>query len=196
MENQKPKYCFLCLIVSAPMPAQQLYESQMRRRWKFSHRVVDHLSPEIKAMVRRLLEPTVKKRLRIDDVIEHQWFAMDTAVLNDMELADKVADTASQIVTGGSIIGAEQTTAMPNQSIVHKPAGSGKRDEMPSGATNHQTTVATTPATSPLEPAKSATGEMKQTIAEIVVEPSGARGSFLKPLIAKFNRSNTPKKVN
>lgn len=56
---------------------QKLYDLQMRRRWNFSYRVVSSLSPEIKGLIRRLLEPNVKKRLRIDDVIAHQWFAMD-----------------------------------------------------------------------------------------------------------------------
>lgn len=50
----------------------------MRKRWKFGYRIVDKLSNEVKTMVNKLLEPDVKRRLRIDDVVSHPWFAMDS----------------------------------------------------------------------------------------------------------------------
>lgn len=50
----------------------------MRKRWKFGYRVIDKLSNEVKSMVNKLLEPDVRRRLRIDDVVNHPWFQMDS----------------------------------------------------------------------------------------------------------------------
>ncbi|RWS07433.1 testis-specific serine/threonine-protein kinase 3-like protein [Dinothrombium tinctorium] len=47
---------------------------QLGRKWSFSSKVVDKLSPEVKDMISQLLEPDLTKRPTMTKVLNHQWF--------------------------------------------------------------------------------------------------------------------------
>uniref|UniRef100_A0A182MCU2 Protein kinase domain-containing protein n=1 Tax=Anopheles culicifacies TaxID=139723 RepID=A0A182MCU2_9DIPT len=52
---------------------RQVYEQQMARAWKFRTRVNDALSPEVKTLVRSLLEPNPLIRWTIEEVLKQEY---------------------------------------------------------------------------------------------------------------------------
>lgn len=54
-----------------------LYQSQVKRKYKFRERICGMVSVEVKKLVRILLEPIPRKRPSINEVLEDEWFKMD-----------------------------------------------------------------------------------------------------------------------
>ncbi|CAG0886441.1 unnamed protein product [Cyprideis torosa] len=52
---------------------KKMLRAQEKREWDFRSRVKPNLSEEIKDIVSRLLEPIVQKRIKIDEVMDHDW---------------------------------------------------------------------------------------------------------------------------
>lgn len=50
----------------------------MKKKWKFRRRIVNRISPDVKEIIRKLLEPDVEKRISIDEVLNSSWIAMDS----------------------------------------------------------------------------------------------------------------------
>lgn len=63
---------------------QTLYNNQLKRKWKFSYRIVDRISSHVKTMVKRLMEPDPKKRLTIDEVVYGEWIRMDSRLRSEL----------------------------------------------------------------------------------------------------------------
>jgi len=49
-------------------------EAQMAKRWSFREQYAGKLSPTLKDLVSKLLEPKPKDRPTIDQVLQHEWF--------------------------------------------------------------------------------------------------------------------------
>ncbi|XP_053674640.1 testis-specific serine/threonine-protein kinase 3-like [Anopheles nili] len=56
---------------------RQVYDQQMARAWKFRSRVNDILSPDVKTLVRSLLEPNPLIRWTIEEVLVCDWLIQD-----------------------------------------------------------------------------------------------------------------------
>lgn len=50
----------------------------MKKKWRFRRRVVDRVSPEVKELLKKLLEPNPKKRISVDNVLSSSWILMDS----------------------------------------------------------------------------------------------------------------------
>lgn len=50
---------------------------QKSKTWKFRSKYEKSLSPQVKQLVKGLLEPDVKKRLTAEQVLNSEWIAMD-----------------------------------------------------------------------------------------------------------------------
>lgn len=57
--------------------AKALYNNQIKRKWRFRSKVVDKLSRECKALVKKMLEPDVVSRIQVEDVIHSTWIHVD-----------------------------------------------------------------------------------------------------------------------
>ncbi|XP_058065634.1 testis-specific serine/threonine-protein kinase 3-like [Anopheles bellator] len=68
---------------------RKVYQEQMARAWKFRSRVRNTLSPEVKSLVRNLLEPNALVRWTIDEVLVCDWLVQDPRLrsLNAAEFA-------------------------------------------------------------------------------------------------------------
>lgn len=55
-----------------------MYESQIKGDWKFKSQIKNQLSSKLLNLVPQLLEPDVQKRLTIEQVLQSEWFAMDS----------------------------------------------------------------------------------------------------------------------
>lgn len=62
---------------------KQLYQAQINRNWKFRSRYVDSLSENCKRLVTLMLEPNYRARLKIDQIINGEWIAMDSRLLGN-----------------------------------------------------------------------------------------------------------------
>ncbi|KAK2582297.1 hypothetical protein KPH14_004638 [Odynerus spinipes] len=76
----------LYIILNKAMPFDEtnikiLYEQQIGRRWKFRRKVDETLSESAKKTVTNLLEPDVKKRWQVDQILYCDWIAMDPRLL-------------------------------------------------------------------------------------------------------------------
>ncbi|XP_026747364.1 testis-specific serine/threonine-protein kinase 1-like isoform X1 [Trichoplusia ni] len=60
---------------------KQLYQAQINRNWKFRSRYVDALSDNCKRLVTLMLEPNFQNRIKIDHIINSEWIAMDSRLL-------------------------------------------------------------------------------------------------------------------
>ncbi|XP_044729417.1 testis-specific serine/threonine-protein kinase 3-like [Chrysoperla carnea] len=56
---------------------KRLFEQQNNRKWRFRAKVIDILSVEVKKLVTAMLEPDIKRRYRIEQIIACEWLAMD-----------------------------------------------------------------------------------------------------------------------
>lgn len=52
----------------------EMLQSQLDRNWQFKKRVAGKLSPMVKHLVQRMLDPNAKARGNIGAVINHGWF--------------------------------------------------------------------------------------------------------------------------
>ncbi|XP_053659767.1 testis-specific serine/threonine-protein kinase 3-like [Anopheles marshallii] len=70
---------YMLLNKSVPFKGKtrQVYEQQLTRAWKFRSRVNDALSPEVKTLVRSLLEPNPMIRWTIEKVLVCDWLIQD-----------------------------------------------------------------------------------------------------------------------
>ncbi|XP_050097505.1 testis-specific serine/threonine-protein kinase 3-like [Anopheles aquasalis] len=68
---------------------RQVYQQQMARDWKFRSRVSNTLSPEVKSLIRNLLEPNPLVRWTIEEVLVCDWLVQDRRLrsLNAAEFA-------------------------------------------------------------------------------------------------------------
>ncbi|XP_032673418.1 testis-specific serine/threonine-protein kinase 1-like isoform X2 [Odontomachus brunneus] len=76
----------LYILLNKAMPfdeanIKRLYEQQIARRWKFRSKVMNSLTDHVKKLVSNLLEPEVSKRLRLDQIVQSDWIAMDPRLL-------------------------------------------------------------------------------------------------------------------
>lgn len=76
----------LYIILNKAMPFDEtnikiLYEQQLSRKWKFRRKVDETISDNAKKTVANLLEPDVKKRWQIDQILYGEWIAMDPRLL-------------------------------------------------------------------------------------------------------------------
>lgn len=69
---------------------KRLYEQQTNKRWRFRAKVIDSLSDQVKKLTQQLLEPDITKRLKIDQVLTHEWVAMDPRLL-ELNTAEQTA---------------------------------------------------------------------------------------------------------
>ncbi|XP_063375231.1 uncharacterized protein LOC134662838 [Cydia amplana] len=60
---------------------KQLYQAQVNKNWKFRTRCLNVLSDNCKRVVARMLEPNYQQRVKVDDVINGEWVAMDSRLL-------------------------------------------------------------------------------------------------------------------
>lgn len=60
---------------------KQLYQAQINRNWKFRSRYADSISDRCKRIVTQMLEPNGNHRVKIDQVINSDWIAMDSRLL-------------------------------------------------------------------------------------------------------------------
>ena len=52
---------------------EMMLEQQITKKWDFSDRYKNRLSPELQDLLRRMLEPDAKKRLTMKKVLKHPW---------------------------------------------------------------------------------------------------------------------------
>lgn len=57
------------------------YNHQMEKQWKFRPKIGEILSESLKELVENLLEPNVKKRWTIEQVLDSEWMAMRPTLL-------------------------------------------------------------------------------------------------------------------
>ena len=50
-----------------------MLRQQLDRDWKFKTRIDSQLSPELKSMIRKMLEPDPKKRVTASQLLEDPW---------------------------------------------------------------------------------------------------------------------------
>ncbi|XP_059062010.1 testis-specific serine/threonine-protein kinase 1-like isoform X3 [Achroia grisella] len=60
---------------------KQLYQAQISRNWKFRSRYVDSTSDNCKRLLMQMLEPHHQNRIKIDQIINSEWIAMDSRLL-------------------------------------------------------------------------------------------------------------------
>ncbi|RWS31435.1 testis-specific serine/threonine-protein kinase 3-like isoform X1 [Leptotrombidium deliense] len=86
--------CVLYVMVNNALPFDdsdmpKMVERQQSKKWSFSHRVEKNLSPELKDLITKMLEPNLAKRLTMRTVLSHPW-------LTDTKLTDTKSDTRSE----------------------------------------------------------------------------------------------------
>ncbi|XP_032511826.1 testis-specific serine/threonine-protein kinase 1-like isoform X3 [Danaus plexippus] len=60
---------------------KQLYQAQINKNWRFRTRYIDSLSEKCKRIVTLMLEPNFQRRISIDHIINSEWIAMDSRLL-------------------------------------------------------------------------------------------------------------------
>nr|XP_053600476.1 testis-specific serine/threonine-protein kinase 1-like isoform X1 [Plodia interpunctella] len=60
---------------------KQLYQAQVNKNWKFRSRYIDTISENCKRLVVRMLEPNHLNRIKVDQLINSEWIAMDSRLL-------------------------------------------------------------------------------------------------------------------
>ncbi|CAG0893025.1 unnamed protein product [Darwinula stevensoni] len=73
----------LYVMVNPSMPfddsdAKKLLRNQETRNWAFRSSVRDRLTPAIKDVVTRMLEPDVTSRITLDQILRHEWLSENT----------------------------------------------------------------------------------------------------------------------
>nr|CAD7402200.1 unnamed protein product [Timema cristinae] len=84
---------FVMLNNSIPFPdkrTKRMYKDQTTRNWRFRAKIEPALSEQVKEVVRNMLEPDVKRRWKVEQVLRSRWIAMEPSLLrlnSDEELA-------------------------------------------------------------------------------------------------------------
>ncbi|XP_049888182.1 testis-specific serine/threonine-protein kinase 3-like [Pectinophora gossypiella] len=60
---------------------KQLYQAQINRNWKFRSRYIDTLSENCKHLITLMLEPNYQNRIKVEQIINGEWIAMDSRLL-------------------------------------------------------------------------------------------------------------------
>ncbi|XP_047546044.1 testis-specific serine/threonine-protein kinase 1-like [Vanessa atalanta] len=60
---------------------KQLYQAQINKNWRFRSRFIDTLSDNCKRLVTLMLEPNYRNRIKIDSILNSEWIAMDSRLL-------------------------------------------------------------------------------------------------------------------
>ncbi|XP_031830312.1 testis-specific serine/threonine-protein kinase 3 isoform X2 [Nomia melanderi] len=76
----------LYILLNKAMPfddtdIKRLYIQQRNRKWKFRSKVAPILSEQVKKLVSAILEPDPGKRMKLDQIINSEWIAMDPRLL-------------------------------------------------------------------------------------------------------------------
>ncbi|XP_076300085.1 testis-specific serine/threonine-protein kinase 6 [Lasioglossum baleicum] len=76
----------LYILLNKAMPfddtdIKRLYVQQRNRKWKFRTKVASLLSEQVKKLITNILEPDPLKRLRLDQIINSDWVAMDPRLM-------------------------------------------------------------------------------------------------------------------
>ncbi|KAG4068829.1 hypothetical protein HA402_004977 [Bradysia odoriphaga] len=74
-----------------------LYQSQVKRKYKFRERICGNVTMEVKKMIKHLLEPIPKKRLSINEALEDEWFKMDSRLLKLSDFEKAALDEAKRL---------------------------------------------------------------------------------------------------
>ncbi|CAH0397576.1 unnamed protein product [Chilo suppressalis] len=79
-----------------------LYQAQMSRNWKFRSRYADTISDSCKRLVTAMLDPHQLSRIKVDKIINGEWIAMDSRLLEwsaqETMAYKKARDERSQLV--------------------------------------------------------------------------------------------------
>nr|CAD7613845.1 unnamed protein product [Timema genevievae] len=84
---------FVMLNNSIPFPdkrTKRMYKDQTTRNWRFRAKIEPTLSEQVKELVRNMLEPDVKRRWKVEQVLRSRWIAMEPSLLklnSDEEMA-------------------------------------------------------------------------------------------------------------
>ncbi|XP_045492030.1 testis-specific serine/threonine-protein kinase 1-like isoform X1 [Colias croceus] len=104
---------------------KQLYQAQINRNWRFRSRYNETLSENCKRLVHLMLEPNHRNRIKVNDVINGEWIAMDSRLLEwtpQETMAYKKAREerilSLQKVEVTEPIKSEKDPCLPDQSIV------------------------------------------------------------------------------
>ncbi|XP_062527943.1 testis-specific serine/threonine-protein kinase 1-like [Bombyx mori] len=60
---------------------KQLHQAQINKNWKFRSRYIDTISDNCKRLIGLMLEPNHQNRLKIYDIVNSEWIAMDSRLL-------------------------------------------------------------------------------------------------------------------
>ncbi|XP_052758264.1 testis-specific serine/threonine-protein kinase 1-like isoform X5 [Galleria mellonella] len=60
---------------------KRLYQAQINRNWKFRSRYIDSISENCKRLIMQMLEPHYQNRIKIEQIINSEWIAMDSRLL-------------------------------------------------------------------------------------------------------------------
>ncbi|XP_064074414.1 uncharacterized protein LOC113397519 [Vanessa tameamea] len=60
---------------------KQLYQAQINKNWRFRSRFIDTLSDNCKRLVTLMLEPNYRNRIKIESILNSEWIAMDSRLL-------------------------------------------------------------------------------------------------------------------
>ncbi|XP_044730283.1 testis-specific serine/threonine-protein kinase 1-like isoform X2 [Chrysoperla carnea] len=73
---------------------KRLFEQQNSRKWRFRAKVIDILSTEVKKLVTAMLEPDIKRRYRVEQIVTSEWLAMDLRLLKLSQAEQDAISTA------------------------------------------------------------------------------------------------------
>lgn len=74
---------------------KRLFEQQNNKRWRFRAKVTDLLSDQVKKLVANMMEPDVKKRVKVEQIITSDWLAMDQRLVK-LSPAEQAAITQAE----------------------------------------------------------------------------------------------------
>ncbi|CAG0879814.1 unnamed protein product [Darwinula stevensoni] len=91
----------LFISVNAAMPfddsnLKRMLKDQNDRNYSFRSRIRDEPSPQLKALIGRILEPDVTRRFTMDRISRHDWFSSADADAHAMASAHPTYDPASR----------------------------------------------------------------------------------------------------
>ncbi|XP_022119324.1 testis-specific serine/threonine-protein kinase 1-like isoform X2 [Pieris rapae] len=105
---------------------KQLYQAQINKSWRFRSRYKESLSENCKRLVNLMLEPNYRNRIKVDNIINGAWIAMDSRLLewNTQETSafnkareEKILSMQKVEVTE-PLKQEKETSCLPDQSLV------------------------------------------------------------------------------
>ncbi|XP_050672326.1 testis-specific serine/threonine-protein kinase 1-like isoform X2 [Leptidea sinapis] len=104
---------------------KQLYQSQVNKNWRFRSRYIDSISENCKRLLRSMLDPNYRNRIKIDEIINSEWIAMDGRLLEwtpqETQAYKKAREEKVMLLQKKDVIEeikAEKETCHPDKSIV------------------------------------------------------------------------------